>query len=275
VPTEKRQRQKAGRDARRAAAQKAKKRKQLIRRTIIIVIGLAIIIGISVAVTSGGGSPKASSTTSTTSTTAPSASASAQETADKAAVAAGCPSSPTAKLTKPSWKTAPPMTINTSMTYTAAIKTDVGTFDVKLNAAGTPVTVNSFVFLANQKFYNCVTFHRVIPQFMDQTGDPTGTGTGGPGYTYADELPAKASPQYPLGSVAMANSGPNTNGSQFFIVAGPQGESLPASYTLFGQVTSGMSVVDAINADGNSNTASNGVPPKVIHRILSVTITTS
>ncbi|HEX3565155.1 MAG TPA: peptidylprolyl isomerase [Acidimicrobiales bacterium] len=275
MPTEKRQRQKAGRDAKRAAAQRAKKRKRLIRNTIIVVIGLAIIIGISVAVTSGGGSPKASSTTSTTSTTAPSASASAQETADKAAVAAGCPSSPTAKLTKPSWKTAPPMTINTSMTYTAAIKTDVGTFDVKLNAAGTPVTVNSFVFLANQKFYNCVTFHRVIPQFMDQTGDPTGTGTGGPGYTYADELPAKASPQYPLGSVAMANSGPNTNGSQFFIVAGPQGESLPASYTLFGQVTSGMSVVDAINADGNSNTASNGVPPKVIHRILSVTITTS
>jgi cyclophilin family peptidyl-prolyl cis-trans isomerase len=270
VPTEKRQRQKAGRDARRAAAQKAKKRKQLIRRTIIVVIGLAIIIGISVAVTSGGGSPKASSTTSTTVPIA-----SAQETADKAAVAAGCPSSPTAKLTKPSWKTAPPMTIDTSKTYTAAIKTDVGTFDVKLNTAGAPVTVNSFVFLANQKFYNCVTFHRVIPQFMDQTGDPTGTGTGGPGYTYADELPAKASPQYPLGSVAMANSGPNTNGSQFFVVAGTEGESLPASYTLFGQVTSGMSVVDAINADGNSNSASNGVPPKVIHRILSVTITTS
>ena len=270
MSTEKRQRQKAGRDARRAAAQKAKKRKQLIRRTIIVVIGLAIIIGISVAVTSGGGSPKASTTTSTT---APRASA--QQAADKAAVAAGCPSSPTAKLTKPSWKTAPPMTIDTSKTYTATIKTDVGSFDVKLNAAGTPVTVNNFVFLANQKFYDCVTFHRVIPQFMDQTGDPTGTGTGGPGYTFADELPPKASPQYPLGSVAMANSGPNTNSSQFFIVAGPQGESLPASYSLFGQVTSGMNVVNTINADGNSNTASNGIPPKVIHRILSVTITTS
>jgi len=269
VPTEKRQRQKAGRDARRAAAQRAKKRKQLIRRTIIVVIGLAIIIGISVAVTSGGGSPKASTTSTTASST------SAQATADKVAVAAGCPSSPTAKLTKPSWKTAPPMTIASSKTYTATIKTDVGSFDVKLNAAGTPVTVNSFVFLANQKFFNCVTFHRVIPQFMDQTGDPTGTGTGGPGYTFADELPAKASPQYPLGSVAMANSGPSTNGSQFFIVAGPQGESLPASYTLFGQVTSGMSVVNKINGDGNSNPASNGVPPKVIHRILSVTVTTS
>jgi cyclophilin family peptidyl-prolyl cis-trans isomerase len=272
VPTEKRQRQKAGRDAKRAAAERAKKRKKLIRNTIIVAVGLAIIIGISVAVTSGGGSKNASST-STTATTAPTAGA--QAAADKVAVAAGCPSSPTAKLTKPSWKTAPPMTIDTTKTYTATIKTDAGSFDVKLNAAGTPVTVNSFVFLANQKFFNCVTFHRVIPQFMDQTGDPTGTGTGGPGYSFADELPAKANPQYPLGSLAMANSGPNTNGSQFFVVAGPEGESLAPSYTLFGQVTSGMNVVDKINADGNSSPSSNGIPPKVIHRILSVTITTS
>jgi cyclophilin family peptidyl-prolyl cis-trans isomerase len=284
VSTEKRQRQKAGRDARRAAAEKAKKRKRLIRGGIIVVIGLAIIIGISLAVTSGGGSTKAStttttakkgstSTTGTTATTAPAASA--QATADKAAVAAGCPSSPTAKLTKPTWTTAPPMTIDTTKTYTATITTDVGSFDVKLNTTGTPVTANNFVFLANQKFYDCVTFHRVIPQFMDQTGDPTGTGSGTPGYSFADELPAKASPQYPLGSVAMANSGPNTNGSQFFIVAGPQGESLAPSYSLFGQVTSGMSVVNAINADGNPSPSAGGVPPKVIHRILSVTIATS
>ncbi|HEX4219908.1 MAG TPA: peptidylprolyl isomerase [Acidimicrobiales bacterium] len=273
MPTEKRQRQKAGRDARRAAAAKAKKRKQLIRRTIFVVVALAIIIGISVAVTSGGG-PKKASSTSTTAASA-SATSSAQAAADKAAVAAGCPSSPKAKLNKPSWKTAPPMTIDTTKTYTASIKTDVGTFAVKLNAAGTPVTVNNFVFLAKQNFYNCVTFHRVIPKFMDQTGDPTGTGSGGPGYSFADELPATASPQYPLGSVAMANSGANTNGSQFFIVAGSEGESLAPSYSLFGQVTSGMSVVDKINADGNSNASSNGVPPKVIHRILSVSITTS
>jgi cyclophilin family peptidyl-prolyl cis-trans isomerase len=286
VSTEKRQRQKAGRDAKKAAAERAKKRKRLIRGGIVVVIGLAIIIGISLAVTSGGNSPKASTTSTTakksTSTTATSTTAtttapkaSAQATANKAAVAAGCPSSPTAKLTKPSWTTAPPMTIDTSKTYTATINTDLGSFDVKLNAAGTPATVNNFVFLANQKYFNCVTFHRVIPQFMDQTGDPTGTGRGTPGYSFADELPAKASPQYPLGSVAMANSGPNTNGSQFFIVAGPQGESLAPSYSLFGQVTSGMSVVNAINADGNPSPSASGVPPKVIHRILSVTIATS
>jgi cyclophilin family peptidyl-prolyl cis-trans isomerase len=134
------------------------------------------------------------------------------------------------------------------------------------------VTVNNFVFLADKGYYHCVIFHRVIPKFMDQTGDPTGTGDGGPGYTIADEYPAKASnaaDQYPLGSVAMANTGAvHTGGSQFFIVAGSEGESLPNTYSLFGHVTSGMSVVDKINAEGSSA----GVPPDVTQRMLSVTI---
>ena len=167
------------------------------------------------------------------------------------------------------------MTISTTKSYTATIKTDVGTITVALDAAHTPLTVNSFVFLADQKFFNCVTFHRVVPGFMDQTGDPTGTGTGGPGYKFADELPKAASPQYPLGSVAMANAGANTNGSQFFIVTGQQGETLSPNYSLFGKVTSGLSVADKINADGNANTSANGVPPKVIHRMLSVTVTST
>ena len=132
--------------------------------------------------------------------------------------------------------------------------------------------MNNFVFLAQKGYYNCVIFHRVIPGFMDQTGDPTGTGQGGPGYTIADEYPAKASnpsAQYPLGSVAMANTGqPHTGGSQFFIVAGPEGESLPNTYTLFGTVTSGMNVVDDINKQGSKN----GVPPDVTQRILSISI---
>ena len=105
---------------------------------------------------------------------------------------------------------------------------------------------------------------------MDQTGDPTGSGTGGPGYQFADELPKTATPQYPLGSVAMANSGPNTNGSQFFIVAGSQGESLAPKYTLFGKVTSGMDVVDKINAAG----ATSGTPT-TLHRMVSVDVTQS
>ncbi|MGA2519726.1 MAG: peptidylprolyl isomerase [Acidimicrobiales bacterium] len=214
--------------------------------------------------------PPAGSPASTTTTTN-----AAQTQADSAAVAAGCASSPTATLTKPHWSSPPAMAIDKTKTYTATVLTDVGTFVITLDPSQAPITVNNFVFLANQSFYNCVIFHRVIPGFMDQTGDPTGTGTGGPGYEFADELPKAANPQYPVGSVAMANAGPNTNGSQFFIVTGSEGTDLPASYTLFGQVTSGMSVVNQINADGNSNPSANGVPPKVIHRMLKVTIATS
>jgi cyclophilin family peptidyl-prolyl cis-trans isomerase len=203
------------------------------------------------------------------------ADAKAQTAANAASVAAGCPRSPTTALKKTKWTSAPAMTIDTTKTYTATVKTDVGTFVIALDAKGAPKTVNNFVFLAQHHFFDCVIFHRVIPQGIDQTGDPTGTGDGGPGYTIPDELPAKASnpsDQYPLGSVAMANTGtPNSNGSQWFIVAGPQFESLPDSYSLFGHITSGMNVVEKINAQGSAS----GVPPDVIHRMLKVTISSS
>ena len=144
------------------------------------------------------------------------------------------------------------MTIDPTKTYTATVKTDVGTFVIALDREDAPKTVNNFVFLAQHHFFDCVIFLRVIPGFVDQTGDPTGTGSGGPGYTIPDEYPATASnpaDQYPLGSVAMANTGqPNTGGSQWFVVAGTQGESLSAEYSLFGHVTSGLSVVEKINA---------------------------
>ena len=199
----------------------------------------------------------------------------AQATANATSVAAGCPKNPATSLKKPKWSSAPAMTIEPAKTYTATVKTDVGTFAIALDAKDAPKTVNNFVFLAQHQFFNCVTFHRVIPAFVDQTGDPTGTGSGGPGYTIPDELPAKASnaaDQYPLGSVAMANTGqPNTGGSQWFIVAGAEGESLSNTYSLFGQVTSGMNVVEKINAQGSSS----GSPPDVTHRMLKVTITSS
>jgi len=127
------------------------------------------------------------------------------------------------------------------------VTTDIGPFTIQLDPAQAPKAVNSFVFLARQHFFDCITFHRVIPSFVDQTGDPTGSGSGGPGYQFADELPKVATPQYPLGSVAMANSGANTNGSQFFIVTGSSGETLAPNYTLFGMVTSGQAVVQKIN----------------------------
>jgi cyclophilin family peptidyl-prolyl cis-trans isomerase len=199
----------------------------------------------------------------------------AQATANAVSVAAGCPKNPATALTKTKWSSAPAMTIDTAKTYTATVKTDVGTFVIALNTKNAPKTVNNFVFLAQHHFFDCVIFHRVIPGFVDQTGDPTGTGTGGPGYTIPDEYPAKASnsaDQYPLGSVAMANTGqPHTGGSQWFIVAGAQGESLSATYSLFGHVTSGMSVVEKINAQGSAS----GTPPDVTHRMLKVTITSS
>jgi cyclophilin family peptidyl-prolyl cis-trans isomerase len=167
------------------------------------------------------------------------------------------------------------MTIDTTKTYVATVVTTAGTFTIDLDAAQAPKTVNNFIFLAQKGFYHCVIFHRVIPGFMDQTGDPTGKGTGGPGYTIPDELPATASPQYPLGSVAMANEGsPNTGGSQFFIVTGPQGEGLSPTYSLFGQVpSSSMAVPDLINQQGSKS--STGVPPQVTQRIISISISTS
>jgi cyclophilin family peptidyl-prolyl cis-trans isomerase len=198
--------------------------------------------------------------------------AKAQAKANAASVAAGCPKSPATVVNKLKWSSAPAMTIDPSKTYTATVKTDLGSFTIALDAKAAPQTVNNFVFLAQHGFYNCVIFHRVIPTFMDQTGDPTGTGSGGPGYTIPDEFPAKASKaadQYPLGSVAMANTGqPHTGGSQWFVVTGPEGEGLTNSYSLFGHVTAGMKVVDEINADGSTA----GVPPDVTHRMLKVTI---
>ena len=160
----------------------------------------------------------------------------------------GCrlPKNPLTALQKPKWSSAPATIIDTAKIYTATVKTDVGSFVIALDAKDAPQTVNNFVFLVQKHFFDCVIFHRVIPGFVDQTGDPTGTGSGGPGYTIPDELPAKASnpaDQYPLGSVAMANTGqPHSGGSQWSIVAGAQGESLPNSYSLFGHVTSGMAL---------------------------------
>jgi cyclophilin family peptidyl-prolyl cis-trans isomerase len=274
VPSDKRARQRAARQARLEAQAKQQKRRKQIRNVIIGVVAAGAVVGIVFAV-SGNNKPVASqskvSTTSTT-TAATAADAKLQAQANAVAVKAGCPASTKTRVNTQKYAAAPAMTINTSLPYTATVKTTAGTFAISLDAKSAPITVNNFVFLADKGYYHCVIFHRVIPQFMDQTGDPTGTGEGGPGYTIKDEDPPKAadaSDQYPLGSVAMANTGaPNSGGSQFFIVAGPQGESLPNTYALFGQVTSGMSVVDTINQQGSAQ----GVPPDVTQRILSVTI---
>ena len=145
----------------------------------------------------------------------------------------------------------PPMCIDPSRRYSAGIVTSKGTVVVNLDPLVAPKTVNNFVFLARYHYFDGIAFHRVIPGFVLQGGDPTGTGTGGPGYRFEDELPKPG--RYELGSLAMANSGPNTNGSQFFVISGPSGVRLPPKYSLFGKVVKGMDVVSAIDALGTSS----------------------
>lgn len=142
------------------------------------------------------------------------------------------------------WSAPPPMTIDTSKQYMATFKlAKGGEFVIQLYPDKAPITVNSFVFLAREGFYDCVTFHRVLDGFMAQGGDPTGTGGGGPGYEFQNEVSDLQFDK--AGVVAMANAGRDTNGSQFFITFGPTGLG-PADYTIFGQVIEGMDVVDGI-----------------------------
>jgi cyclophilin family peptidyl-prolyl cis-trans isomerase len=139
----------------------------------------------------------------------------------------------------------PEMGIDSSKRYTATMETSMGNLVIALDAIAAPKTVNNFVFLAAQHYYDGVIFHRIIKNFMCQGGDPEASGRGGPGYKFTDELPAKG--KYQIGSLAMANAGPNTNGSQFFVVSGPSGCSLPPSYSLFGQVVKGLDIVEAMH----------------------------
>jgi peptidylprolyl isomerase len=140
----------------------------------------------------------------------------------------------------------PDMTIDPEKRYTATMETSLGRIVIALNPLKAPKTVNNFVSLSRAGFYDGVIFHRIIKGFMCQGGDPTGTGMGGPGYEFADELPKRG--QYEIGSVAMANAGPNTNGSQFFIISGKSGVGLPPDYSLFGQVVKGLDVVEVMQA---------------------------
>lgn len=142
------------------------------------------------------------------------------------------------------WNTPPAMQIDPQRNYSCTIETARGNIEIKLFGAEAPLTVNNFVFLAREGFYDGVSFHRVINNFMIQGGDPTGTGRGGPGYRFADEFAGNPH-KHETGSLSMANAGPGTNGSQFFICHGPQPH-LNGRHTVFGRVTSGQDVVDAI-----------------------------
>jgi cyclophilin family peptidyl-prolyl cis-trans isomerase len=155
----------------------------------------------------------------------------------------------------------PPMTVDPDRSYTATIETSAGAMTATLFAGEAPKTVNNFVFLARDGFYDGVIFHRVISGFMIQGGDPTGTGRGGPGYKFADEPVGR---DYARGTLAMANAGPNTNGSQFFIMHADY--PLPPNYTIFGKLTAGEDVVDTI-ASAPKGAQDRPLEPVTIERI--------
>lgn len=142
------------------------------------------------------------------------------------------------------WSEQPDLIIDVANRYVATIRTSLGDVTVELLADRAPSTVNNFVFLAREGFYDGVIFHRVINGFMIQGGDPTGTGTGGPGYRFRDELDASKELGYGPGILAMANAGPNTNGSQFFLMH--RDNPLPPAYSVFGRTLEGLEVIDAI-----------------------------
>jgi len=177
-----------------------------------------------------------------------------------------CPPETGSDTAQTSFAAPPAMCIDTAVQYDAVVTTNKGEFTIELDAAQAPQTVNNFVFLSRYGYYDETLCHRIIPGFVVQCGDPTASGSGGPGYQIDDELPEAGA--YEIGSVAMANSGPNTNGSQFFIITGDQGVALPPNYSLFGQVTAGFDeAVKAMEAAGSPS----GTPSEDVE-ILSVEI---
>jgi peptidylprolyl isomerase len=161
------------------------------------------------------------------------------------------------------------MCIDPAKSYTAEMVTSLGTMVIHLDPVSAPATVNNFVVLARYHYYDSIVFHRIIGGFMCQGGDPEGTGRGGPGYRFNDELPKPG--RYEVGSIAMANAGPNTNGSQFFLISGSSGVGLPPQYSLFGKIVKGLDVLD----DMQKVTTDRNDRPAVDVVIQSVTITES
>jgi cyclophilin family peptidyl-prolyl cis-trans isomerase len=284
VGTPKRERQKANRQQRLeelARQARAGKRKRTGMYLLLIPLVAVAITGIAYLV-KGGSKSNANATAASTTTIAgssatldlnkattlppPSTIVGATLTGDTPCPAADGSSARTITFAK-----APPTCIDPTKTYTAVVTTNMGAYTVQLDAKAAPTTVNNFVVLARYHYFDSTLCHRAIPGFMVQCGDPTGSGSGGPGYTITDELPKTGA--YKIGSLAMANTGSaNTGSSQFFLITGSEGVALPATYSLFGQVTDGLdTTVKALDAAGNP--ANNGIPPLKQIVILSVAIT--
>jgi len=266
VPSaDKRARQKENARAAREQREAAEKRRKRIRSTTTIAIVAVIFVGLIVLLNVIGSDKKKATPPVTTPTTTPTS---------QAVYPAGCVKTVPKQTTKPTYKAAPPMTIDTSKTYVAHVDTTCGTFDITLDAAVAPKTVNSFVFLTRNHFYDGLSFHRLVKDFVIQGGDPKGDGTGGPGYELPTEPPKNG---YKAGSVAMANAGPNTTGSQFFVAVSANGAKTlggpPYLYSDLGTVTKGMDVVQKLMTFAQ-NTAEGGAPTHPLY-MNQVTITES
>ena len=285
--TDKRARQKEQSRSRAEAARKealttARKRRfvnlGLLGAVLVVVIGVLVIVGQD----DDKAGDKSSSTTTTTTAAAGATGASgatgatgSTTTTSMLSGATPCPEADGSSPEVKKFSEAPPSCIDEAKHYTAQVSTSMGDFTIQLDPTKAPKTVNNFVVLARYHYFDGLVFHRIVPDFVIQGGDPLGTGSGGPGYQIEDELP-QASDYKPY-SVAMANSGPNTNGSQFFVVLSEDGaKGLTAAvggeakYSLFGTVTEGMDVVDTIGKVEVS-----GDTPSTLVTMTSVTITES
>ena len=278
MPTNKRERKRAGHQARQAAAAAASRRRRARRSRAIAgaFLALVLVAGVAVVVSGGNDSQDVASTdTSTTVNGQSNSTTAAKKPVDLPPVPPGqslkgdtpCPPADGSAPRTTTFEKAPPLCVVVAKTYQAEMNTSKGVMVIDLDVKNATKTVNNFVVLSRYHFYDGIAFHRIIPGFVIQGGDPQGTGTGGPGYKFEDELPKGS---YKIGSLAMANSGPNTNGSQFFIVTGDAGTSLQPNNSLFGQVTQGQDVMKAIEDTGIPGTQ-DGKPSEVV-KINSITI---
>jgi cyclophilin family peptidyl-prolyl cis-trans isomerase len=251
----KRERQRQNRDARREAMMAAEKRKKQMRtaRNIGLLLVPLVILFVVLQLTKGSDSGSSSS--------------------DAALTKAGCSTTVPPKPTTSTLAAAPPLTIDPAKQYTATMDTTCGTITIALDAKDAPQTVNSFVYLSEKGFYDGTDFHRIVTDFVDQGGDPTGTGAGGPGYKLPDEPPANG---YSAGSVAMANAGTGTTGSQFFLVVSANGAQQlgttpPYKYSALGTMdAAGLKVAKTINTFGAAD--STGAPTAKVY-VTSIKIT--